>query len=445
MKKNKEILTLLFLGTLMGALDISIVGPAIPSIEKSLAIPEQFISWIFSIYVLFNLLGISLMARLSDLHGRKKLYAISLGIFGLGSLVVALSNHYGILLAGRAIQGFGASGIFPVASATIGDVFPEEKRGRALGLIGAVFGIAFIIGPLIAGVLLKFFTWHSLFLINIPLAIYLIFRSLKVLPGKGNAEIKKIDWGGIILLGIFLASFTIAINSIHPEYLQESILSLRFMGLTVVSLLSLIAFIYTEGKHPFPILKLAYFRSVQISIAGIVGIATGLFEASFVFFPKVATLAFGVDSSTASFMLIPVVFFTAIGSPLGGRLVDKIGAKSVVVSGLFFSMLGLILLSFWLHTKWEFYIAGMFTGIGLSFLIGSSLRYILLKETPESERATAQGIITIFVSVGQIVGSVLITTLALTGPGLKGFTNAFLVLAGITFLIFLLSFGLRRR
>jgi len=135
------IMPLLFVGVLMGALDISIVGPAIPSIEKSFHIDEQFLSWIFSIFVLFNLVGISLFARLSDIYGRRIIYVISILIFATGSIVVAMSNNYTVLLVGRSIQGFGASGIFPVASAVIGDLYPVEKRGRLLGLLGAVFGL----------------------------------------------------------------------------------------------------------------------------------------------------------------------------------------------------------------------------------------------------------------------------------------------------------------
>ena len=158
----------------MGALDISIVGPAIPSIEEKLVIQPRLLGWIFSIYVLFNLSGVSLFARLSDIYGRRNIYIISLGIFALGSLLVSISQSFTTLLIGRAVQGFGASGIFPVASAVVGDLFPPEKRGRVLGLIGAVFGLAFLIGPVIAGILLKYFEWSVLFLINIPIALVLI-------------------------------------------------------------------------------------------------------------------------------------------------------------------------------------------------------------------------------------------------------------------------------
>ncbi len=159
--RNGKILTLLFAGVLMGALDISIVGPAIPSIEQTIQVDHRSLSWIFSIYVLFNLVGVSFLSKLSDLHGRRSIYILSVSVFALGSAVVAFSGNISTLLIGRAIQGFGSSGIFPVASAVIGDIFPPEKRGKTLGMIGAVFGMAFLIGPVIAGVMLKFFTWKQ--------------------------------------------------------------------------------------------------------------------------------------------------------------------------------------------------------------------------------------------------------------------------------------------
>ncbi len=163
--KNRRILTVLFLGVLMGALDIAIVGPALPALRTAFGVDDRAIAWIFTIYVLFNLIGAPLMSKLSDRYGRRNVYLADVILFGLGSLGVALSPSFGWLLAARAVQGFSAGGIFPVASAVIGDTFPQEKKGGALGLIGAVFGLAFIIGPILGGLLLML-SWHWLFLVN---------------------------------------------------------------------------------------------------------------------------------------------------------------------------------------------------------------------------------------------------------------------------------------
>ena len=125
---SRNILILLFIGVLMGALDISIVGPALPAISHSINIAREALSWVFSIYVLFNLIGLPLLARLSDVFGRRLVYVVSVSIFAIGSIMVSLAHNYEFLLIGRAVQGFGSSGIFPVAAAVIGDVFPPEKR-----------------------------------------------------------------------------------------------------------------------------------------------------------------------------------------------------------------------------------------------------------------------------------------------------------------------------
>ncbi len=126
-KKRNQILLVLFIGVLMGALDIAIVGPALPAIQKTFGVGERTLAWMFSIYVLFNLIGTPLMAKLSDLFGRRMVYVLDVSLFAAGSLLVALSPSFSVVLVGRAIQGFGAGGIFPVASAVIGDTFPARK------------------------------------------------------------------------------------------------------------------------------------------------------------------------------------------------------------------------------------------------------------------------------------------------------------------------------
>src|SRR5690606_5785432 len=135
----KRALAVLFAAVLMGALDIAIVGPALPAIRRELGIDAAALSWVFNVYMIFYLLGAPLLARASDRQGRRSVFVQSVALFTAGSLVVAAAPTYGVLLAGRAIQAFGAGGLFPVASAVVADTFPEAQRGRALGMLGAVF------------------------------------------------------------------------------------------------------------------------------------------------------------------------------------------------------------------------------------------------------------------------------------------------------------------
>lgn len=407
-KSNRAVIILLFVGVLMGALDISIVGPALPSIETFLKLDPRYAGWIFSIYVLFNLTGISLFARMSDIYGRRNIYILALAIFAAGSLWVSLAGSFGSLLAGRAIQGFGASGIFPVASALVGDLFPRERRGRILGLIGAVFGLAFLMGPFIAGVVLKYFQWHVLFVINIPISLVLIYFSMKLLPSVPNGHVSVIDWGGIITLAVTLAGFTIGLNSIDTAKGMAGFTELKVLLPLAVAAVSLILLLIIERKAQFPVIKLDFFINRQITIAGLLAFVTGLVQASFVFIPTFVVQQFAVSPSAASFMLIPFVLATAVGSPVFGRMIDRYGAKKIIIAGLLLLAAGFYLIAVTGERKEIYYLSGVLVGLGLSVLAGSSLRYIILNNTSADDRATSQGMLTIFTSTGQITGTAFI-------------------------------------
>ncbi len=425
-KNNRRILAILFTGVLMGALDISIVGPAIPSIEEALSVEPRVLGWIFSIYVLFNLAGVSLFAKLSDIYGRRSIYILSLGLFAAGSLIVSLSGSFEALLVGRAVQGFGASGIFPVASAVVGDIFPREKRGRVLGLIGAVFGLAFLVGPIIAGILLNYFKWHVLFLINIPVAIVLIWASFKYIPSKRIGSGGLFDWKGILSLGLMLASFTYGINQIEPENFFPSLLSVNVLPFLVLSVILLVTTVIVEARAPNPIIKLNYFRNKQIIIVGFTAITTGLVQSTFVFLPDFTVGVYDITSSEASFMLVPLVLATAIGSPVFGRLIDMLGSKIVIMIALVLTAAGFFLLTTQPIGKMLYYTSGILVGLGLSVLSGSSLRYIMLNETAATDRAVTQGMLTIFISIGQLTGASLIGAVISNARGTAGYQDVFL-------------------
>jgi multidrug resistance protein len=444
--RNGKILALLFTGVLMGALDISIVGPAIPAIEQTIKVDHRSLSWIFSIYVLFNLVGVSLLSKLSDLYGRRNIYIFSVAVFALGSAVVALSQDITFLLIGRAVQGFGSSGIFPVASAVIGDIFPPEKRGRTLGMIGAVFGIAFIIGPVIAGVLLLWFDWNALFLVNLPIAAVVIFYSWRLLPSKRSLLKPHFDWMGMILIAVLVSSFAYGINNIEASDGFKGIFSIEVYPFLIITIITLLLFIFIERRSPSPVVKIQLFDVKQIRIVGIVAFGTGIIQAVTIFVPELAVNVFGVSTSEASFMLIPFVLAIAIGSPLAGRLIDKIGSRSIVMAGLLFAGSGLIIFYLDSTSKVNFYTAGILMGLGSAMLQGSALRYIMLNEVQSSDRALGQGIITLFTSTGQMTGATLIGIIVASFTiRADGYSQSFMVIAIIAFSVFLISFRLKSR
>lgn len=448
MEKHRKgkILAILFTGVLMGALDISIVGPALPSIEQTIRVDHKSLSWIFSIYVLFNLVGVSFLSRLSDIHGRRSVYMLSVLLFATGSAIVAFASDMTVLLIGRAIQGFGASGIFPVASAVIGDIYPQEKRGKALGMIGAVFGLAFIIGPLIAGLMLRFFSWNSLFLINLQIAIVVLYFSRKYLPSVKSISHVRFDWPGMLFLAIFLSSFVYGINSIRADQGISGILTLQVLPFFLTSMVSLGILIFFERKASAPILKLSLFNSRQVRIVVLVALGAGLLQSVTLFVPDMAVQTYKVTASDASFMLIPFVIAVAIGAPVSGRMVDKFGSRIIVIAGLVSSGTGLFLLYLAMDSLLIFYTGGILMGLGTSMLQGSSMRYIMLNEVQSSDRAMGQGLITLFTSVGQMTGATYIGVIVASEvERTMGYRVSFLTIAMITILIILSGLWLKSR
>lgn len=429
----------------MAALDIAIVGPALPALREHYGLNERAIAWVFNVFVLFNLLGLPLMARLSDVFGRRGVYALNIVLFAVGSLIVALAPPFWMVLVGRAVQGLGASGIFPVASAVVGDVVAPQKRGAALGVLGAVFGLAFIIGPILAGILLLV-GWQWLFVVNIPLALVVFIGGLRVLPATDASRKRSLDAAGIVLVGIILASFAFGMNQIDTESFLRSLLSMRVLPWLVLSAVLIPAFIRVEHRSENPLLRIGLFRSRQVAIASLLGVGAGLTEAAFVFMPAMAVEAFGVTKSTASFMLLPLVTAVAIGSPIGGRILDRLGTRVVILASTLILTTGTAVMGFLPLTTTSFYTASVLIGIGLSGLLGSSLSYILLEESREAERTVAQGVVTLSISVGQLTGGALIgAVVASTAAAMRGYHLAFACIAGAAFLLTLLSLGLKKR
>ena len=183
----------------MGSLDTGIIGPVLPSIEQSFHLTSRESSWIFTLFVIFFMIGSPVMAKFSDFYGRKKIFLLDVILFGIGSFLIAFSFNIESIFLGRIIQGFGCGGLFPVAGAFIGDAFPLEERGRALGIIGSVFGISALGGPLVGAALIPF-GWNWCFTINIPISIFLIIFAWKVMPELGDKRKLKIDYLGIVNL-----------------------------------------------------------------------------------------------------------------------------------------------------------------------------------------------------------------------------------------------------
>jgi len=446
-KQRNKVLLLLFVGVLMGALDIAIVGPALPAIQEEFAVDTRAMAWVFNIYVLLSLVSTPIMAKLSDRFGRRNVYLLDVALFGIGSLVVAQSSSFAGLLAGRAIQAIGAGGILPVAAAVIGDTFPPEKRGGALGLIGAVFGLAFLFGPPLAGVMLKFATWHWLFLINLPIAALLMLGAARLLPGTKPGVGKPFDLGGTVVLSVLLAALAYGITSVDQTQPLLGLGNPLAAGPLVLALVLMPVFWGIEKKADDPIMQPRLFRSRQMIVAGVLAIGTGMAETSGVFLPSLAVVSLGMTLGDASFFMLWTVAALVVGSPLAGRLLDKVGSKIIVQAGLALTAIGFFFFALASTSKAAFITGQLLSGLGLSALLGAPLRYVVMQEAGEDGRAAAQGLLAVVLSIGQLAGAALVAAVAAsrgtdTPAGLEA---GFIVIAVVVTASTLVAFALKNR
>lgn len=444
-KNLRPLLIVLFVGVLMGALDLAIIGPALPALQVYFDVDTRSLAWIFNIYLLFLLVGTPLMAKLSDRFGRRGIYVLNLALFGIGSLVLVLAPSFAVLLLGRAIQGLGAGGIFPVASAVVGDSFPPEKRGPTLGLLGAVFGIAFLLGPILGGIFLRF-SWHWLFLINLPIVLILIWQAWRLLPGSGTAERKPFDATGAILLSVVLGSVAIVFTELDSSNIVASLTSLPVAPFAVMTVVLAPVFWRIERKAADPILSPRLLDSLQMRLTGAIAIGTGTLEAGTAFFPALAVAALGVTDYNASLLMLPSVLATTVGAPLMGRLLNVFGSRVIVQAGLVCVAIGAFIYALTELTITLFIVGGLIGGLGFSALLGAPLRFIVLNESSAADRGSAQGLLTVFLSVGQLIGAAIIGGVAASqGGGTKGYQLALLILGGLTAVLVVAGFGLKSR
>jgi multidrug resistance protein len=440
---QKALMALLFVGVLMGALDLAIIGPALPAIQADFGLNNRDLSWLFNVYVLAQLIGTPLFAKASDKYGRRDVYMVCITAFGLGSLLLVIATNYETLMLGRTIQGLGASGIFPVAAAVIGDTFPKEKQGSALGLIGAVFGLAFLIGPVLGGILLQY-SWQWLFVINLPIAIGLLIAAWRMLPSGGSSERLPFDWLGGAVLTTLLLGLAVGVTNLDATDFAASLTSLQVLPFLLTGIVLLPVFWQIEKRAVDPILRPSFFAARQIKLVMMIAAGLGSVECAQVFFPAMGVAALGVTASMAAWLMLPGVFVMMIVSPLAGKVVDAIGPTRVIQGSLLTVLVGLLVYVFAEITYVTFIGGGMIIGVGVAALLGAPLRYIVLEEARPEDRASTQGLLNIFLAIGQLTGAAVVGAMATSvGGGTEGYQLAFAALAVITVVICVVSFGLK--
>ena len=394
------------LGVFAGALDLSVLSPALTSLGIEFDITPALASLAITIYLLATVASIPIASKLADRYGRRPIYIACVSIFLVGSLVTIAAPHYAVFLLGRAIQAIGAGGIFPVATAAIADRIPPERRGGALGILGAIWGLAGILGPLVGGILTAALSWRWIFIANIPLAIFVILLAQKHLPNKAPAKRGPLDVGGLISLTVGLIAVMIALTSLDPSMaaLSTNITSGIALAVAVVSFAALAWF---ERAAKEPVLSPLLFQKREIAITYGLEIFIGAVEGSIFFVP--AALHAGLNLSPAfagAIAAVGALLFVGV-IPFAGRMLDRVGARAVLGIGALSSTIGLVIFAFGYTSLALSFVAMIFSGIGFGALLGAPTRYIITQEAPPEMRSTAIGILSIFLIIGQLVGASL--------------------------------------
>jgi len=426
-----RLLWTLGLGVFAGALDLSVLSPALPALGRDFSVQTGDLAWVFTLYLLVTVVSIALASTLADRYGRRPVYVACVAVFAAGSILAIAAPSYAVFLAARAIQALGAGGIFPVATATIGDVVPAGRRGAALGMVAATWGLAAVVGPSLGGLITHYVSWRWIFAANVPLAVAVIARALRDIPSEAPRRRGRFDAVGLALLCVGLLAVMDGLIGAH--------LVIGLLGGAVLS-----GFVVWETLTPSPIVPLELLSRPQLVTTYALELIIGVLEGSLFFIPTVLVGAQGLSYAAAGFVAALGALTFVVVIPASGRALDRIGSRDVLLLGTALTELGLAIFALGFQMLAPALLAMIVAGAGFGALLGAPTRYIVTNETPERSRATAVGLLSQALILGQILGTAMAGNFfATAGSEIAGYRHAYLAFCGVAFVALVLAARLK--
>lgn len=407
------------LGTVLQAVDGSIVNVAVPQIQRQLGAPLAVVGWTVTGYVLASLLAMPLAASLAERVGMRSYFAGSVALFTLSSAACGLSRGAAALIAFRVLQGFGAGGLLPLSQAVLMSLFPGARRATAVGLVGTAAVLGPLFGPPLGGLLTDAFGWRSIFWINLPLgvaSVALVLRYLRPPPAPvGRRLHPDLDLGGAALLAVSVTSLQLACAH-HPAVLPVA----AFAGFL---------FVRRERRIAAPAVDLSVLRHRPLSgtllAAPLYGV--GLYASVFLL-PLLLEQRLGMRAAEAGVVL-------AVGGVASGGfmlfaqpLLTRVRARTLCAAGAAaFAVSMLLMARVSLHGAGEVVLAQGLRGAGTGLLY-VGMQGFAFESMPDEDVATSASLFFLLRQLGGSVG-VALSAVALDQSGSAGMTAAFFLLA----------------
>lgn len=326
------------LSLFMASMEGTVIATAMPTIVSQLG-GLAIYSWVFSIYMLTSTTTVPVYGKLSDIFGRRPIFAVAMGLFLVGSVLCGTAQSMGQLIAYRAIQGLGAGGVMPLSFIIVGDIFNFEQRARMQGLFSGVWGVSSIIGPLLGGFLVDQISWHWVFYINVLpglIAALIVWFSLQDRHVDKSAK-PVIDYAGAVLLTVGVATLLLGLFEIS---------TLWGRSLLAVAAALFIALFWVERRAVDPVLPLPLFRERIFATGTAHGVLTGwAMFGSLSFVPLFVQAVLGTNATSAGTTLTPMLLGWVLSSIIGSRALLYTSYRTIVFIGSALLTLGAFLMT----------------------------------------------------------------------------------------------------